>query len=83
MKTLLNWKGFVAAFCLMTLYSLTGCGKNHTSTVPKPDEKIVSVTKQKTEFVPVLEKKVTTTTYGADGKPVAPKTEASKGEVPK
>ncbi len=51
---------------------LVGCGKNSTSTVPKPTEKIVSITKQKTEVVPVTTTKVTTTTYGPDGKPVAP-----------
>ncbi len=57
-----------ATLCMLT----TGCGKNSTSTVPKPNEKIVSVTKEKVEYVPQVTKKVTTTTYGPDGKPVAP-----------
>ncbi len=59
-------------FSLVLVLTLVGCGKNSTSTVPKPEEKTVSTTKEKIEYVPQVTKKVTTTTYGPDGKPVAP-----------
>ncbi len=65
-------KAIILIVGLAIVLTFSGCGKNSTSTTPKPEEKTISITKQRVEVVPVTTTKITTTTYGPDGKPVAP-----------